>query len=565
MILWKSLSFSERVCWFAAALMVLQLSLIGAARTDATLVSIWQVLPWTVVPLFALVWFFLWLFADQLRDRWQAILAVLLGVVAFGASWAIYVYGFGFDPFIHQAASQYLAEHHTIALPSPLYAGYYGLLAAASWVTPFSISQIDRALVPLAMTTFMAWWVVRGTALWSLPRWVGWGILLLPFGFATFSVPYHLSVVLVMFLIAVLPRLRPTAWWIAALVGLALIHPLLLVPASVLMVGIVWPSVGHSWWKQAILALATCGGIVMLFWLYAMQGGGILAAPTWTGVQRALTVVTGFPFANEPLSIWLSIVWRTQHAWMFVATILGAAGLICCAPQAHRVAARTLVSVMIGVAIALVLIAAGASFENILPSEQYEFSLRLRNILPWLVFPGLGHLLQWASTRVSRVALGCLCMPLVAIVWYTSYPLYAPGTAYAAPGLGRGEVEAFEQAERMSEGAPYAALAPQMVSAAALRSFGFERSLQTAAGERYPYAIPTGGELYALYLQLWTERDPHEVLQDACVFGRVPQVIVVLPTAWDPNQWIDARLLPHAKPNVTSDGRHRVYRYLCEK
>ena len=553
------------VCWFTGALLTLQLLLIVRGRTDETLVSVWQVLPWTVVPLFGLSWFFLWMFADRLRDRWQAVLAVLLGVVAFGAAWGIYAYGFAFDPFIHQAASRYLAEHRTIALPSPLYAGYYGLLAAASWVTPFSISQFDRGLVPLLMVAFLTWWLLRGTATWSLPRWVGWGVLLLPFGFATFSVPYHLSVVLVLFFILILPRLRPKLWWLLALVGLALIHPLLLVPVCVMMMGISWPSMEQSVWKQGVLSLATCMGIILLFWLYAMQGGGVLALPTWTGVQRALTVVTGFPFANEPLSIWLSGIWRAHHVWTFAASFLGAIGLIFLAPQGHRLAARTLVSVALGVAVALVAVAAGASFENILPSEQYEFSLRLRNVLPWLVFPGLGYLLQWASTRVSRVALGCLCMPLVAIVWYTSYPLYAPGTAYAAPGLGRGEVEAFEQAERMSEGAPYAALAPQMVSAAALRSFGFERSLQTAAGERYPYAIPTGGELYALYLQLWTERDPHEVLQDACVFGRVPQVIVVLPTVWDPNQWIDARLLPHAKPSVTSDGRHRVYRYLCEK
>ncbi len=564
MFSWKMPSGAEGVCLFAGILIVLQMSLIAAARTDATLVSVWQVLPWTVAPLFALVWVFLWWFADRLRDRWQVILAVLLAAIAFGTSWGIYVYGFGFDPFIHQAAARYLAEHRTIALPSPLYAGYYGILAIASWITPFSISHIDRALVPVSMVVFMAWWVTRGAAMWSLPRWVGWSIFLLPYGFATFSVPYHLSVVFVIVLIAALPRVQRSGWWVVALAGLALIHPLLLVPASALVAAKVWWVGEDAWWKQLMIALVTCGGIVALFWVYATQGGGLLTFPTWMGIQRAFSVVTGFPFAHEPLSAVLSVVWRTQHVWLFAATLLGAVGLISCAPQAHQRAARTLVSVMIGVATALVLVAAGASFENILPSEQYEFSLRLRNVLPWLVFPGLGYLLQYLSLRCSRVVVGTVCLPLIAVIWYTSYPLYAPGTAYAAPGLGRGEVEAFEQVERVSEGNAYAALAPQMVSAAALRSIGFERSLQTVAGERYPYAIPTGGELYALYLQLWTERDPQDVLNEACAFARVPQIMVVLPTAWDPNSWIDVRLAPITIRWITADARHRIYRYSCE-
>ncbi len=563
MISWKTFSLAEWMCGFAAGLMLLLGILIGVARTDETLVSLWQVLPWTIVPVFALSWFFAWTFADELRDRWQVILALLVGGIAFGASAWIYVYGFGFDPFIHQAAARYLAEHHVITLPSPLYAGYYGLLALSSWISPFSIAHIDRALVPLCMTLFFAWWLVRGTAIWALPRWVGWGLFLLPFGFATLSVPYHLSVVCVLWLIAALPRVRLSPWLIMFLAMLCLIHPLLVVPATVALLGVVWRPSNASWWKSALLALFTCGGIVALFWMYAAQGGGALVVPSWDGLQRAFTVVTDFPFADESLSLWLAMVWRIQHGWTFFATLLGVIGFLRFAPPTHRVAATTLVSVTIGVAVALVWIAAGASFENILPTEQFEFALRLRNSLPWLVFPGLGFLLEWLVARSSRLTVGGVCAVLVGIVWYTAYPLYAPGSAYAAPGLGRAEIEAFELAEQMSGLESYAALAPQMVSAAALRSFGFERALATVDGERYPYAIPTGGELYRWYLRLWSERDPSELLREACHFAQVPQVIVIMPVAWDPQRWIDNRLVGVTKTAVTSDQRHRVYRYSC--
>jgi hypothetical protein len=551
------------MCGFAAGLLLLLGIIIGVARTDETLVSLWQVLPWTVVPVFALGWFFLWVFADELRDRWQVILAVLVGGIAFGASAWVYAYGFGFDPFIHQAAARYLAEHYVIALPSPLYAGYYGLLAASSWISPFSVAQIDRVLVPLCMTIFFGWWVVRGVTIWALPRWAGWGLILLPFGFATFSVPYHLSVVCMLWLIAALPRVRLSPWLIVFLAVLCVIHPLLAFPATVAMLGVVWRPSLASWWKLALLALLTSGGILALFWIYAAQGGGTLILPSWAHVHRALGVVTGFPFSHEPLSVWLVIVWRMQHVWMFLATLIGVVGLVRFAPPTHRVPALTLVSCMFGVAVALVLIAAGASFENILPTEQFEFALRLRNSLPWLVFPGLGYSLVWLVARTSRMIVGGVCAVLIGMVWYTAYPLYAPGGAYAAPGLGRSEVEAFELAEQVSGAEPYAALAPQMVSAAALRSFGFERALATVDGERYPYAIPTGGELYRWYLQLWSERDPAELLRTVCQFAQTPQIVVIMPAAWDPQRWIDVRLAGIAELAVTPDQRHRVYRYSC--
>ncbi len=537
------------------------------SRSSEALISPWQVVtPWCI-PLFALTGLLTWVYLPRM-SRWMAgILTMLQGIAAFGISMVVYRFGYGFDPFIHQAAARSLAEHGQMLLSSPLYVGYYTLLAGMHYVTAVPVDMIDIVLVPLFMTMFLVWWTVCGTALWRLPRSTGWLVLLLPYAFATFSVPYHLALVLLLWIIALLP-LWEEGRYRFAMVLLAsvsvLIHPLTAVPLAMMLVAGALRPIVRTRYRIPLVALGTLVGISVLFWIYVSQGGGAWIMPTAESLRIGVRVLLGLPFFYEPLPTWMWLVWNGQMIWMWLALFVAAIGWGLLAPKEARVRGWEAIAVMIGTAFAAILVASSASFTNILPSEQYEFALRLRNLLPWLLFPGLSY----AALRIMEKLWGkvsiILVVPLLFTAnWLASYPAYAPEMSMVAPGLGEAQLQAFEAAELMAERKPYAALAPQMVSAASLKRVGFERSLQTSAGERYPYAIPTGGELYSFYLQLWSERDPHELLQEACQFARVPQVLVIMPSGWDPSRWIDERLSPMTTRWITEDMQHRVYRYEC--
>ncbi|HEU0051260.1 MAG TPA: hypothetical protein VFQ60_04380, partial [Patescibacteria group bacterium] len=116
-------------------------------RTDAGISSPWDVMPWGVFIFFGAASFFLLFFFSKLSAfaRWLAI-----SVHAAATYWiALITYrlGFGFDPFIHQAAERVLAEHGS-ALSGILYAGQYAGVLVLHWISHLSITWLDRLLVP---------------------------------------------------------------------------------------------------------------------------------------------------------------------------------------------------------------------------------------------------------------------------------------------------------------------------------------------------------------------------------------------------------------------------------
>lgn len=554
---------------------ILALGIAAAAissQSDASLASPWQVLShWNILLFGGAVGVGLWIVSRTSRNvAW--IMSILQGILAYGVSLIIYRFGFGFDPFIHQAAVRSLVEHSSIRLTSPLYVGYYTLIALLHTCTRLSVSLLDRVLVPFSMTIAFACWTVIGTRWWQLPRWSGWLLLILPYSFATFSVPYHLSVVLMLLVTMILPRLHERPWFVTALLVTCfstLVHPLVTVPLGMMIFAERTSRPGKEWCRILTLVLATAVGIVGLFHVYVISGGGSMGWPTISGLRSAFHTLTGFPYTHEVFPWWLALVIRASHVWMIASVLVGAVGWIGLAPKTERARGRRMTAIAFGTAIAALFVAASFSFQNIAPMEQYEFALRLRNLLPWFVFPGIAYAALWLSQRswAGNIIVKGIAVAVVALgasmVWFTAYPPYAPGMRMIAPGLGMAEFVAFDAAELLADKAPYVALAPQMVSAAALARIGFDRELQTADGERYPYAIPTGGELYQWYLELWTERDPFEMLEQVCIFSRVSQVVIIVPVAWDPTDWIHARLVKNTEYGRTEDAVHRLYRYSC--
>ena len=122
-----------------------------------------------------------------------------------------------------------------------------------------------------------------------------------------------------------------------------------------------------------------------------------------------------------------------------------------------------------------------------------------------------------------------------------------------SPGVGKLDVAIVDRIETDNGRMPYVVLGPQMVSAAALRKFGFERDVKFDDRSVYPFAIPTGDVLYAHYLDLFRKHSPAEI-RELFSHLNVNRIYVVMPVIWDPNGVIKRSVRSSTDTSFTDDG-----------
>lgn len=535
-------------------------------RTDEGIVSPWQAVPVSIFPLFGLTLFIILSTRPWLSVRQRSWVWFFQLFIAFGVSAIVYRLGFGFDPFIHQAAVRSLVTHGDIQLPSILYAGQYAVEAAIVRVTRVPIGILDPFLLPVLGAWLGAFVIPRALRLWSQQLdWSPWPLLLLTFAPFTFTVPYYGAYLIFLLGIFLLPYMRTNRGLLLAalLTAFALfIHPLLAIPLGTLIAGSI--ASRHAAKSAGVLSfLGTFGCLAIAFSMYVHQLGGSISAPTFTSLKDAWHIVTGFPFATHNWAWYITVFYRFFHVWPWIAIAIGWYGYRFLPDHL-----RPLRSVFVGTALGVFAISLGLAssvrFENIASVEQFEFALRLRSALPVLFLPGLFLAVRRAGShltskwRLPAIAAASLFMT---VIWFLSYPQANVFVMGAVPGLSATEIRTVQTIESLSGGKPYAALTPQMVSAAALQQIGFDKPLSDDALQRYPYAIPTGGAFYQAYMSLWAGADASTVIEEARRLSKEWQIFIVIPYTWDPRRTLHDRLIPLSSESTDIDGTYEVYRF----
>lgn len=535
-------------------------------RTDEAIFSPWQVVPLSVFALFGLTLFVIlntqaWLNARQRSWIWFFQL-----FIAFGVSAIIYKLGFGFDPFIHQAAVRSLANHGDIQLPSILYVGQYAIEATIVRLTRLPIGILDPFLLPILGAWLGAFVVPRTLRLWCKESvWSPWPLLLLTFAPFTFTVPYYGAYLILLLGVFLLPYLRTNRGLLLAalLTGFALlVHPLLAIPLGTVIAG-AFASRYVPKYAGALSFVGTFVSLAIAFYVYVHQLGGTISAPTFASLKDAWHIVTAFPYDTHNWSWYVSVFYRFFHIWPWIVIALGWYGYRSL-PEQLKPLRGVLVGSGLGLFVIALGLAASVRFDNIASIEQFEFALRLRSAIPVLFLPGLFLAAKRLSTQLhpKRCIPAIACASLfITVIWFLSYPQANVFVMGAVPGLSVTEIRTVQTIESLSKGKTYAALTPQMVSAGALQQLGFEKPLAKDAEQSYPYAIPTGGAFYQAYMSLWSGADAASVIENARLLSKERQIFVVIPYTWDPNHALHDQLIPLSTESTDVDGTYEVYRF----
>lgn len=489
--------------------LLIQLVLI---RTDEALISPWSFLSTSVFVLFGLATFAYGRGA-VLSSKWQWYpFAVLHLCVGFGVAVIVYGIGFGFDPFMHRAAEVALVEMGAITPKSLLYSGQYALVAGLHMLTSWSVHWIDLLLVPvLAAASLPAigfqslqkgWGVSTDRA-----RYLWLGILSIPFMLLTFTVPFTFTYLLYLLVILALPwmmRSWPVLLAFLSLSGVSLFfHPLLGAPIVTLLVILALLTIPKlKRYRRSILVIGAIGialSVPVLMLVYQWRQGEIRETLFIFDQLHYFFNLFRSPY-TDPFPF-IPPILDFLYEWRYIFPILLALGL-----PISRYLLKTekkdilqvYTMLLGGLLFCIALLATQFSYEGVIIHEQGEYALRL--LQAWFMIPLVLALVALGKMeRISHSIVLLIVSLLITHAWFFSYPQYNLKFPYLSPSVGRVDIEAVHAIDAWSAGDSYIVLSHQMMSAAAVQEFGFRDYIEYGDEEHLWYAIPTGGQMYALY------------------------------------------------------------------
>ena len=476
-------------------------------RTDAVLRSPWTA-PVTIGTFIAFgLSSIILLYSFRSTSRAFGIIALAIHFFAtYGVSLLAFRYGFGYDPIIHQAAERYVVEHGRIFPFQPYYIGQYATVAALSLLTHIRVEYVDRLLVPIlsSITIPIAAYhgLIRGYGLsHARALVVSLLTLLYPLSQVTFTVPYNLSAVYAIWWLFFLPSLRRTPFdtiIIFSCVAAALAsHPLVGIP--ILITTSILICVKRAMWTNMLGICAVALSLVAMFACVRLLSGldpfdfSLMSNGAWRFASLYLPYqIPSFPSLVSTI-YWYEYVIKNVVP---LATVF----ILLLTPSIPNMVRTGLLSLSVGSYLGIFFYVNLISLPGIAQNEQYEFILRLKDLIGYILFAVYLIVLMKRIPRLSspRMVLTASLIGVAAsFSLFLTYPQINAARSFAGENISRADLDAIELLEEISVGKNYTVLAPNLLAAAGLRLVGFDRTFITQRGtSAHIYPISSGEPLF---------------------------------------------------------------------
>lgn len=558
---------------------------LSGARTGEALRSPWEAVPpiyflWIALATFCLV-------ALAYRKRFPHLTLVAAAIHLFAMlspTLLVYGIGYGFDPFVHQAAERLIAGAGEITPKTPYYIGQYALVTFISKLFSLPIDAVDRALLPGMAATFLpiasAWLLRRG---FGMQRWLSimasLGVFLLPLASFASTTPQGLGNLFFLLTLllgaAWLHAHRPPLGFVLILaVAAAATHPLAGIPALSAAALLMAAKLRHDGVPAmriakvaafAVFIIAAAIAIPLTFSL--RQGSGVAPIVATIGKPPA-EVLSGIPFQApgletryRPLLDFAEFANRNRDLLLFAMAAAG--GWLLGRKKPYRRTALACGGLALALLAAVAILRSGFVFEDVIGYEQGAYAARLYETALLALSPLVLAALAWwwralaktdAHMRFFQALLFSGVAASLAYGWFPRLDEYAWSRGYSPSAH---DVAAVRWIDAHAVG-PYVVLANQSVSAAALREYGF----RAYYGDQFYYAIPTGAPLYQHYLRMAYDGAPRSEMEAAMREIGVPTAYFVVD-----EYWTDASAIIEAAKKTADDfqeidgGALYVFRY----
>ncbi len=547
-------------------LALMGLALLFRAASDRALIT-----PWAVVPI--------WEFAAYGAGTFLLIVAALRGSLnrwllvvhyawTFSVALIVYKIGYGFDPFIHQAAVKEIEAHGKIFPTTFYYLGQYSLVTIGHAIFGGPIALWDRLLVPVlaAVTLPLAAWHSLKEKLNNALGPVL--ILLLSFAFTPFILTTPQNLAYLFLLLAVIwswhrkSRGDYILIWLLALAS-AVTQPIAGIPALAFAALL---TAEHIWTSPRYVKAITYGAFAVFilalplsFYIFAPVGSAsaTIVAPS---LSMFSALIPGNPHSEN---VWLNFLYLIEANRPLAFLLLAAAGTIIAWKKHEHALLREYAAPATALAASAVA-ASAISFNFLIDYERSDYPSRILVVASLFLLPLAARALAafWNRFRQSgyfiQAAFVLFFAAAITASFYLSYPRFDHYFNSRGYSTSKADILAVHWIVENAGGTPYIVLANQQVSAGALREFGFRKYF---ANNIFYYPIPTGGPLYQKYLDM-IAAPTKKTMAEAMDLAGVDTAYFVVDEYWTDSLKVNAetRLIANAT-EVISDGQATVFKF----
>lgn len=550
---------NSKYFWFFSlmtlTMIIIMVIMAAGNATDKAIISPWTVInPWFFVVLFAANLSLIGALSQTAKSLFKNILLGLYYLEIFSVAAIVYRLGYGFDPFIHQAAMAEINRIGFILPKTPYYIGQYGLIIALYKISGLSLALINQYFLPLVSALSLPWILGQLRQKSSRPEaWLAI-ILLTILGFSPFilSTPQNFSYLLLLATIIFIYRQKNEALIISTALATLAVHPLAGIPAILAAGWFIiqkrWPRLKISRFFKNPIIIFGVALLAFCFSLWAVAGFGSLS---WQNFNLSLLN----PVFKNSENYWLNLgyFFINNYFWLIlgmVVIIIFKRRQIWPEEQLKTENNIRLLSSASLAAITAYLISRGFTFNNLIAYEQENYASRLPIIALIIALPLFYELFRYLSQQALKMeksfkiiaAIGLALMMTVSV--YASYPRFDNYYNSRGYSTSAADIKSVQRAEERAQGEKYIALANQQVSAAALHEFGFHhRYIKKEGQEIYFYPIPTGGPLYQYYLNMVYKKANRQNMLAAMDFADVNRAYLIINKYW----WASDKIIAEAK------------------
>ncbi|MEK7618753.1 MAG: hypothetical protein AAB416_00755 [Patescibacteria group bacterium] len=506
-------------------------------RTEKAVLGPWD----SVDPVFFVAFFLEMLCFFRLiirgTKKWVALsLTSMLVLQATTLLALVFPLGFGFDPFIHQAAERQISSDGVISPKTPYYIGHYALVVLLSKILPFSIAVLDRFTLPLiAALAFPVMAFDRLFPVLASSRSAIIATLVLFFGILSSiasPTPWGFSVLLFSFMVITTigekgsVRKGGSPLLLAGItLALLALHPLAGIPAAAFFFFVVLLSLRPQrsisrvarYVGLGAVSLLGVTGIPLAFLAYARISEQFAVAIKPFSLEQVSAAILSanllppwrFSVSLDPLYFF------GEYALVWIMIACAIAGFIVLwKMQAYRLTAITCAWTAIILIGAYGLLSGLLSFPSLPAYEQNEFGNRLLALAHVALLPLIAVALTKVAMSVFRPAIPVIirsstllaCGLAATGALYISFPHNDAHVSYHGYNVSRSDIDAVRWIHGLSGREPIVVLSNQVTAAASIREFGFLRyypvTIEGKIAQLYTYSIPTTSPLAELFREM---------------------------------------------------------------
>jgi len=509
--------------------------LLYKGRSDRPIITPWQVVS---------SWYFLTyglgvislFFLSRRSSKLLTPALILQTLLLFGTAIVVYRVGYGFDPFIHEAAISAIQKLGQIKPLTPYYLGQYSLVIVLNNLTTISTAFWAKILVPglasLAMPLLLIRWLKYHHGAekdWGL---AAVAMLILPATIFIITTPQNLAY---LFLVIVLLWPKPESdikekvvVWLAAIAAL-ITQPLAGIPAVLIVVSDLFKNKKINKLAYPIMIVLMAISLPIAFYVFSTLDSSTSATLVWPNLKFL------FNAWQNNLTLenwWLNFLYLFNNLWNFIILALAITGAYIIFKKHNKELiyrfAWPAIALVIGALISLTI-----NFRYLIDYERADYPQRILIVavlfsLPLIItaFREFAIILEKSSKLIMISFLLTIAVVATASL-YLSYPRFDHYFNSHGYATSKADDLAVKWIEADAHNQPYIVLADQQVSAAALHEYGFSHYYKNI----FYYPVPTGGLLYPNYLNFVNKPDLKDI-KAARVLTGVSRVYFVLNSYW---------------------------------